>query len=276
MSYQKKACERVDGKANVAIEKSGGYTIEAEIGRLNIDTHSMKRGNFSLYDTGRDVFPKIKPKENYRTACMDELMLMFPCDESYRDSEAKINRVLWRDEEYGIKSRTLADRVVREGETIQECLWKKMQAILAANGFDELGKPLAGAIVVADCKRIDRPQEKPTKAINKGDVEENQSTTVVHHVPSTSNANQSVSPNFSGKPITLAAPISQSPEKVKAAIASYNEDKPLGKQINAARSQEGYEDPQNVVNVSADDVQVVKQKEKGPHPKRIKSGPRIR
>jgi len=59
----------------------------------------MKSGNFNLYDTGRDVFPEIKPKEKCRTACIDELMLMFPCDESYRNSVAKINRVLWRDEE---------------------------------------------------------------------------------------------------------------------------------------------------------------------------------
>jgi hypothetical protein len=49
---------------------------------------------------------------------------------------------------------------------------------------------------------------------------------------------------------------------VKVAIDNYNNDKPLEKQIDAARVQELYENPQNVVNVSADDVQVVKQKEK--------------
>jgi len=221
----------------------------------------MKNGNFSLYDTGRDVFPKIKPKEKCRTACMDELMLMFPCDESYRDSEAKINRVLWRDEEYGIKSRTLADIVVREGESIQECLLKKTQAILVANGFDEKGQPIAGAIVVTDCEMIDLPQGKPANAIPKEDVKENQCLKV-HGVPSNIDSNQSVSSDYSGKPITLAAPINQSPEKVKAAIDNYNKDKPLKKQIDAARVQELYENTQNVVNVSADDVQVVKQKEK--------------
>ena len=99
--------------------------MNAEMGLLTITTHSMKSGNFSFYNTGRDVFPKIKPKEQCRTASMDELMLMFPCDESYRNSVAKINRVLWRDEEYGIKSRTLDAIVVREGETIQKCLWKR-------------------------------------------------------------------------------------------------------------------------------------------------------
>ena len=46
--------------------------------------------------------------------------------------------LLWRDEEHGIKSRTLDAIVVREGETIQECLLEKTQAILDAKGFDEL------------------------------------------------------------------------------------------------------------------------------------------
>ena len=86
--------ERVEGKANLTIEKSRDYTMNAEMGLLKIITHSLKSGNFSFYDTGRDVFPKLKPKEQFRTASMDELMLMFPCDESYRDSAAKINRVI--------------------------------------------------------------------------------------------------------------------------------------------------------------------------------------
>jgi len=223
----------------------------------------MKSGNFSLYNTGRDVFPKIKPKEQCRTACMDELMLMFPCDESYRNSAAKINRVLWRDEEDGIKSRTLDAIVVREGETLQKCLLEKTQAILAAKGFDELGKPLVGTIVVVDCERIGLPQGKPTNATNKDDVEENPSMEEVHQVvPSTMDANQSVSSDHFREPITLAAPIRQSHEKVKVAVVNYNKDKSLEKQIDAARVQELYEDSQNVVNVSVDDVQVVKQKEK--------------
>ena len=136
---------------------------------------------------------------------MNELMLMFPCDESYRDSVAKINRVLWRDEEHEIKSRTLADIVVREGESIQECLLKKTQTILVAKGFDEFGKPLAGAIVVTDSEMIGLPQGKLTNSMNKEYVKEN----------------QGLSSDYSGKPITLAAPIRQSPEEVKAAIDNY-------------------------------------------------------
>ncbi len=167
-------------------------------------------------------------------------MLMFPCDESYRDSKAKINRVLWRDEEQGIKSRNLADIVVREGETIQQHLWEKTQKILAANGFDKKGKPITGTNVVADSEKIGLPQGKPK----------------IH------DPNQSVSSDCIGKLITIAAPIGQSSEKVKAAIENYNKDHSLENQINAARGFELYEDPQHVVNVSADDVQVVKQKEK--------------
>lgn len=200
----------------------------------------MKRGKLSLYDTSRDVFPKLKPKEKFRTACMDELMLMFPCDESYRDSKAKINRVLWRDEEQGIKSRNLADIVVREGETIQQHLWEKTQEILATNGFDEKGKPITGTKVVTDSEKTGLHQGKPK----------------IH------DPNQGVSSDCVGKLITIAAPIGQSSEKVKAAIETYNKDKSMEKQIDVARGFELYEDAQHVINVSADDVQVVKQKEK--------------
>jgi len=189
-------------------------------------------------------------------------MLMFPCDESYRDSKAKINRVLWRDEEHGIKTRNLADIVVHEGEKIQECLLEKTHEILAANGFDEKGKPITGTKIVTDCEKIGLSQGKPKMANNKEHAVENQSTTEVRHELSTLDPNQSLSSDCDEKLITIAAPMRQSSEKVKAAIENYNKDKSLEKQIDAAREQEPFEDPQHVVNVSADDVQVVKQKEK--------------
>jgi hypothetical protein len=68
--------------------------------------------------------------------------VLFPCDESFRKSTEKINRVLWRDEEDAIQSRTLANIVEREGALIQDHLDKKAEDILKSHGFSVEGKLL--------------------------------------------------------------------------------------------------------------------------------------
>jgi hypothetical protein len=254
---KKKVYERAGKKVNVEIEDSNGYKIEAEIGRLNIGTHKIKRGNFTVYDTGRDVFQETNPREMCRTACMDEIMLMFPIDESYRNSVEKIDRVLRRDEGEGVKSRTLADIVVREGENIQAYLIEKAQEILSANSFDKNGKPAEGTVVFTDCEATGIHELSNTDGMNS-----NQNTTGVEKEPPNTGLDKSGEVDCSCKAITISAPVVIPKDKVKAAIDNYNKDKPLGKQIDAGRVDEIYEDRMNVVNVSVDDVQVVKQKEK--------------
>jgi hypothetical protein len=69
------------------------------------------------------------------------VVLFFPCDDSFRTSETKINRLLWRQEKRDwVQSRTIANLVEREGKLIQEQLGKKAARILESNGFSSDGK----------------------------------------------------------------------------------------------------------------------------------------
>ena len=67
--------------------------------------------------------------------------MFFPCDDSFRTSETKINRLLWRQEKRDrVQSRTIANLVEREGKLIQEQIGKKAARILESNGFSSDGK----------------------------------------------------------------------------------------------------------------------------------------
>ncbi len=80
-------------------------------------------------------------REHYKTACFRELVVFFPCDETFRRSADKINRVLWRLEKADqVRSRTIANLVEREGESIQEQIKEKAERILTCNGFSTDGK----------------------------------------------------------------------------------------------------------------------------------------
>lgn len=90
----------------------------------------------------KDIFPETGPREHYKTVCFKELVVFFPCDESFRKSTQKINRVLWRNEEDALQSRTIANIVEREGALIQEHMGKKAEDILNSSGFSPEGKPI--------------------------------------------------------------------------------------------------------------------------------------
>ncbi len=61
--------------------------------------------------------------------------MFFPCDEPYRKSARKLNRVLRRKEEQEVIARTMANLVEREGEQIQAHVCKKAERILEDHGF---------------------------------------------------------------------------------------------------------------------------------------------
>jgi len=67
--------------------------------------------------------------------------LSFACDESYRKTEAKINRIRWQKDDI-TQSRTIANVVEREGLEIQRAIEDKTVKILEENGFDKNGKLL--------------------------------------------------------------------------------------------------------------------------------------
>ncbi|HYT45447.1 MAG TPA: hypothetical protein VEP90_24170, partial [Methylomirabilota bacterium] len=85
------------------------------------------------------MFPETGSREPYKTVCFRELALFYPCDESYRKSAGKLNRVLWRKEGQEVRARTLANLVEREGEQIQASLERKAKCVLEDHGFNTNG-----------------------------------------------------------------------------------------------------------------------------------------
>lgn len=104
------------------IEKPNNYTIDAEIGKLEVNTFEIKEGSQNIFRTERDVFPETGPREHYKTVCFRELALAYPCDESYRKSAEKLNRALRRQEGQRLSARTMANLVEREGEQSRHLL----------------------------------------------------------------------------------------------------------------------------------------------------------
>jgi hypothetical protein len=84
--------------------------------------------------------PEIGSREAYPTPCFREVVVFFPCEETFRKSEDKLNRLWWREEKADrIQFRTLANMVEREGKLIQEHVCKKAGAIVQSNGFTTEG-----------------------------------------------------------------------------------------------------------------------------------------
>jgi hypothetical protein len=93
-----------------------------------------------VFSAAKAILPETGSREPYKTVRFRELVVLFPCDESFRKGTKKINRVLWRDEEDAVQSRTLANMVEREGALIQEYIDKKAEDILKSHGFNAEGK----------------------------------------------------------------------------------------------------------------------------------------
>lgn len=123
------------------VERPENYTIDAELGRLHIDVFEIKEGSKKVFSTRKDVLPETGSREAYSTPCFQEVVVFFPCHETFRQSEATINRVWWREEKTDrIHFRTIANMVEREGQLIQEQIGKKAERILTSNGFNTDGK----------------------------------------------------------------------------------------------------------------------------------------
>jgi hypothetical protein len=66
--------------------------------------------------------------------------VFFPCDDTFRRSADKLNRVLWRQEKPDqVQSRTIANLVEREGKQIQAHVGKKAERIFQEHGFNTAG-----------------------------------------------------------------------------------------------------------------------------------------
>ena len=125
---------------NVLVERPHNYTIDAELGRLHIDVFELQEGSHKVFSTRKDVLPETGSREAYPTPCFREVVLFFPCEETFRKSADKLNRLWWREEKTDrIQFRTLANMVEREGKLIQEHLCQKAEAILQSHGFTPEG-----------------------------------------------------------------------------------------------------------------------------------------
>ena len=149
-----------------------GYSIEAEIGKISINTHKIKKGSRVVYDTRRDLFPKKSPLESYRTVCLDELALYLPCKNSYRITGEILNRVRWQDEDNKINYQTIANTVEKEGELIKEHIEEKIKDILKTNGFNSNGTVTNKVLDKYEPSKIDEVPEgdifKTIETFNEG------------------------------------------------------------------------------------------------------------
>jgi hypothetical protein len=126
-------------QAGEITERPKEYIIDAEIGRIEVDTFEIKKGSEKVFSTKKDVFPETGPREAHKTVCLRELALFYPCDGSYRKSAKALNRALRRKEGQEVKVRTMANLVEREGEQIATSLENKSEQILEDHGFTSGG-----------------------------------------------------------------------------------------------------------------------------------------
>jgi hypothetical protein len=138
--YLDALAKKTQSEAEVAggeiLEKPKNYGIDAEIGRLAVSTFEIQKGSQKTFSTQGEVFPETGCREYYKTVSFRELAVFFPCDETFRKSAQKLNRVLRRKEEQEVSARTMANLVEREGEQIQAQVEKKAKGILEAHGFN--------------------------------------------------------------------------------------------------------------------------------------------
>ena len=81
--FQKKACEK--GRSKEIVVNKHPYHVDGEVGRFAFITHSVGLEDDMRYNTGWDVFPRLKGKEFYRTTGFKEIAMIYgDTEESFR------------------------------------------------------------------------------------------------------------------------------------------------------------------------------------------------
>jgi|LSQX01.3.fsa_nt_gb hypothetical protein len=124
MKYLKKVYDRNEEINGEVIENETPYKVEAEVGKFYFKTHSIENEVSTIFDTSKNFFDPLRSSESFRTVCFNELLVSFACDESYRKTEDKINRICWQKEDI-TQSRTIANVVDREGLEIEQAIEEK-------------------------------------------------------------------------------------------------------------------------------------------------------
>src|SRR5690242_21279917 len=146
------------------VGKKKNYLIDAEIGRLSVKRWAIRTGAGLVWETDGNIFPKTGPREPWKSANLRDLLLLFPCDESYRKSEEKLQRVLRRREEEKIPARTLDNVIEREGEAITQYIAERASEILQAHHFTATG-PVDGTPWQSQAMESVLPEEHVKSAV---------------------------------------------------------------------------------------------------------------
>jgi hypothetical protein len=177
--------------------------------------------------------------------------VLFPCDESFRKSAKKINRVLRRDEKDAVQYRTIDNMIEREGERIQEYMSEKAEEILKNHGFTAEGRPVSSSKEIrSEISDGDVGGVQPSGTIEEQSTEEDPKSTKKNHFDD----NKGHDPKI--EPFTIQE------EVINQAIEEINAVKGEDLQIELSDLHETFEDPAYIkANISLDDVLAKKQKE---------------
>jgi hypothetical protein len=135
---QKKAHEK--GPSKTIVTNPHPYHMDGEIGRFDFLTHSVSVGNEIRYNTARDVFPKLKGKELYRTSGFKEIAMIYgDKEESFRRTARLINRMRHQ-EQGGTPHRRLQEATEEEGARLIDFVKERCKRILIRHSFTEEGQ----------------------------------------------------------------------------------------------------------------------------------------
>lgn len=116
------------------------YHVDGEIGRFDFTTHSVLMDDDIRYNTAREVFPKLKGKEFYRTTGFKEIAMIYgDTEDSFRKTARLINRMRHQ-EQGGTPHRTLQEATEKEGAQLLEFIKEKSKRILIRHSFTEAGE----------------------------------------------------------------------------------------------------------------------------------------
>ena len=177
--------------------------------------------------------------------------MLFPCDESFRKSAQKINRVLRRDGEDAVQYRTIDNMIEREGERIQEYMSEKAETILKNHGFTAEGKQISRSKEVRS-KASDKTtgDGKPSEVRDSSQLEEKRQNAGIDRFDTNKAGDRAIEPS----------PIKE--EVISKAIEDINSGKDENLQIELSELHETFEDPKNIkANISLDAVLSKRQKE---------------
>ena len=117
------------------------YRVDGEAGRITFDAHCVERDGAVVYDTTKEMFAPLGPKEWYRTQGFKELAFVYGVvDDSYRKISALINRVRHQEQD-GTPLRTLWDNAEAEGQQLQSHVEQLAAATLEEHAFTPEGAP---------------------------------------------------------------------------------------------------------------------------------------